>query len=76
MVNPEEQELLRSLENRPVSKEEIVRVIEIESRCCNFPEIWSQISDLLIMKVFGRQLQSRKHWKTILTLFVKKVYLY
>ena len=60
MVDPIGQELLRLLERRPLTEDDISRVVEIISNSCNFVGSWNDIHDAMIMKVFGKRVAEQE----------------
>ena len=55
MEDPRGQELLKLLENRPIDADQIDNILEIISSSCNFVDNWQDLTDRLIMKVFGKK---------------------
>ena len=60
MEDPVGQELLKLLEERPVEEENINRIIGIISEQCNFVSNWQELTDRLIMRVFGKKVAEQE----------------
>ena len=60
IVDPVSQQLLKLLESRPITEDNIEETISIVSASCNFPMSWTQISDTMIMNVFGKRIAEQE----------------
>lgn len=60
MQDPNGQQLLKLLENRPVCESDVDQVVRLVGQHCQFKATWSDLEDLSIMRVFGKKAAERE----------------